>query len=491
MRYIFFVFALLSQFFALGQDTKFNWGIALPKTGNDQKITIFGGGNPIYFVVTQNKPTGNSFTPTFFLEAFKANHDRIFVKEITPLPQFDVAGVAFLKGKVVLFTYGFDKEQSGDILIATSYDTDNQGGMKEELGLWPVDRMVNRGRFKITQSPNFENVLVAYEPTCRRGENEQIQLVLYNKHLTVHWQTTQTLPYEWKRGVNNDYLLNNQGTAFVVKRTVLKREDNNYSVISYDGKTLSHHPLQPGAGKNVVAINHIVSDDGSLVTAGYYTEDEKIRFGRTNYEGNFLFMVSADGTKVTGNYALPFDKKRKEQQLKYIYVVDGKCIIMGQYESVSSSLSADKNKAVKGEHDYRYFSGDICIDAIDLSGKKSFNSVVRRNLDSKNDYGISNGFFPAVKGENIYIIFNDETSRYDGKRISITFYDPLLPILATVKLTDGSVAPLTPLYNSGGVGGKNAEMRMRLEVFQKIDAAHYLLRGENNQLFKMGSIRFD
>jgi hypothetical protein len=476
---------------AYSQEPSFSWGMALPKAVKQQKVTILGAGRPVYYVVSEGAPAFGQFTPTLTLEAFKSNHDRIFTKDVTPPPVFDFGGIAFIDEKVVVFTYGFLKEQGGDVLIATNYDANSQSGNKQQLGKWSVDKMGNRGRFRVAQSPNLQHVLIAYEPDWKKGENEQLQLMLYNKELNLVEQTTQTLPYEWKRGVNNSYSVNNDGTAFILKRTVAGGEDNQYAVLSYgNGKKLMHHMLQPGGDKKIVAINSVINTDGSFVAAGYYSEDKKVRVGSTNYHGAFVFVTTPDGNKVSGSYVHGFNEKRKDMQLKYVIAEGDKYYILGQEERTSSTISEDRQKAMKGEYDYKYFANDIYADGFNATGKHLFSSRVHRNLDSKNDFGMSTGFFAAVVKDSIHIIFNDEESRYNRKKVNVVFFgDPLLPVLATIHATSGTMEQPRALFNSGGVGGKRAEMRMRPEVFQKAGAGYYIVRGENIELSKMGSVQ--
>ncbi len=473
------------------QEPAFTWGIALPKTSPEQAVRFLGVSDNSYYVVTKQPAAPGQFGATYHLEAFNAKHDRIFSKNITPATIYDVAGTAYINNKPVLFSYGFIKDQGGDILYATDYSSNGTAGSPREILRNPADKMSDRGRYNIAQSPSGKYTLVAYEPDFRKGEQEQLQLVLLDEQLNKVWNSTQTLPYEWKRGVNNFIHVNNNGIAFIVKRVVMKGEDNSYSVLSYDGRKLTHHPVDFGEDKKIAAAETTLDEKGNLVTAGYYSEDKKIRFGSTNFNGAFVFAVNAAGDKVYARFTAAFDDKRKDMVLKYIYPVNQGWVLLGQRATESSSLSSDAAKASKGERDTKYYSGDIYADAYDEKGNKLFSKTISRNLDSKNDFGVSNSFFAAVDGNRLRVIFNDEQTRYDGKKHTIIFgWIPLIPVLVNIDITTGEMSKPLGLFNSGGVGGKNAEMRMRPDVFIKTGAARYLLRGENNQLFKMGSILF-
>jgi hypothetical protein len=476
---------------ASAQEPSFSWGLALPKVAKKQTVTIFGQADPVYYVVTQQPPGPGEFTSSYQLDAFRSNHDRIFSKNITPSSQYDIAGAAFINNKPVLFYYAFNKDSGKDILYAVEYSSDGNAGTPKEITSNPAEKMSQRGRYNLTQSPDHKLALVSYEPNFRKGENEQLQLTLLDDKMNRQWSSTQILPYEWKRGVNNFIQVNNSGVAFIVKRMVVKGEDNSYSILSFDGKKLTDNAVDLGEGKKVAAAGQVINDNGELVLGGYYTEDKSIKFGSTSFNGAFVYSVSAQGDKVLVKVASPFDEKRKNMSFKYIYPLKNGFVLLGQKATESSSLSTEPAKASKGEYDYKYYSGDIYADAFDATGKKLFATSIHRDLDSKNDNGISNSFFAAISNDKLIVIYNDEQYRYDGKKHVVLFgYQALIPVLVTINTANGEAQKPVGLFNSNGVGGKNAEMRMRPDVFARINGNSFLLRGENNELFKMGSVTF-
>jgi hypothetical protein len=283
-----------------------------------------------------------------------------------------------------------------------------------------------------------KKLVILSEPEWIKDENEKITITLYNEKLEKIWSSEQTYAYPWTRAVYNEPFVNNDGTVFILKKTDMKGEGNTYSIFSFNGKSLKEFKVQLDGNKKAVTLAKAISPEGNFTIAGYYTEDAKVKIGfGTAYHGSFISSIDKSGESAKIMAVNPFEK-RKDIVAKSIIFHDNKFILMGE-EFIVNSKSAEKDPKVPlaeqdmFARDYSYNAMRIFADGFDAAGKTLYNTSIKKDNSSKNDFNRWNSYFSSVMKGKLYVIFNDEKYRYDEKKKAIVFGgSPRIAVYATI-----------------------------------------------------------
>jgi hypothetical protein len=168
---------------------------------------------------------------------------------------------------------------------------------------------------------------------------------------------------------------------------------------------------------------------------------------------------------------------------------------MGERYYVSErDAPRDPSKPMTNEQmfkkDYSYYGNEIIIDAFDNSGRPLYYTQVDKDNQSKNDNGTWVSYFASVINGKIYLIFIDDKYKYDDKKKLIVVNSPKIVVYAIVDPVTGTAAETKAVSNTGPVGGKTGDMLLRPDVFVKLDATHYIIRAENRDIYRMGTVTF-
>ncbi len=493
-----FLIVLLSCLAVIGlsaQEPVFTWNKADTKPAMQISVDIMGYTSDGFFVVSRKPATGMQFSPTIIVEYFNASQDRVFVKDITPPSKEDFIDVLYYDGGLHLFTSLYTKESGKNILSATTISKDRSLSAPKEIMAVNAEKLSVRGRYDVNVSPDGSKLAVLYEPNYSKGENERISLTVYHPGFSKRWGGDFTFSYEWTKAVGNDLFINNSGTPFIIKRTDMKGDDNTYSVFSSDGKALKEYKIALDGKKKVATIVSAFSPEGDFATAGYYTEENKVRIGMgTALHGSFLCRIDANGQQAKFNLVVPFEK-RKDIIAKNILFHQSNMIVLGERYYVSSQApQRDPSKPMTNEdmfaRDYSYYGRDIIIDGYDAGGKFMYNTNIDKDNNSKNDNGTWVSFFAAIVKDKLRIVFVDDKYKYDDKKRIFIVGSPKIIVHSTVDPTSGTATATLPVNNTGPVGGKGGDMLMRPDVFLQIDGNRFIVRAENPRISRMGLLSF-
>jgi len=478
------------------QTPVFRWNT--PNTKPNLQIDEYMYGHPDkgLYIVNRIPPSGTDFNPSVTVEYFNTTLDRVFKKNLTVDPLEDDAGHAWLNGEIVLFKSLFAKDQGSNTLYATWVRPDGSLQKGRELARLPAEKLAQRGRFQVSSSPDGSKLVVLSEPNFEKDAQEVVKIAVYNASLEKLWSMDYPLPYEWTRAVNNRPLINNQGTVYLIKKTSGKGDESGYSLFATQGKKLQEHRIVMEGKRKVASMVNAFDEQGDLWVGGYFVEDAKIRAGiGTPYHGLYLNEVSASGENMPVAQVHPFEKRKDIVPRKLLFAPD-QVILMGEYYfSSSTSAKPDPTKPMSEQdmfaRDYSYTALDITADAFDRSGKPRFSTTVNKNNSSRNDFGSWVSYFSEILNGRLYLIFNDEEYRYAEKKKAVIFGgSPKIVVYATIDLTNGTASATKPVPQTGPVGGKDGEMLLRPEVQLKISDTQCLIRAENRDLYRLGTITF-
>ncbi len=477
------------------QDPVFSWSSANTKPAMQIDVQLLGFTGDGYYVVNKKPASGMEFSPTITVEYFNSKQERVFVKNVTPAKQEDYVNVVYFNQSLYLISALFTKDAGKNVLSATAVNKDGTLGKPVEIGSMNAEKLSGRGLYNVAVSADGSKLLVLSQPNYTKDENEKITLTLYTGAFSKQWSSVQTFPYEWTKAVENTPFVNNQGTAFILKKTDMKGSDNSYSIFSFEGKELKEYKIAMDGKKKVATIVQAFAPNGDCTVGGYYTEDSKVKVSMgTALHGMFLHRITHTGASATIAVLTPFEK-RKDIIAKDILFYQNNSILLGERYIVSSQApQRDPSKPMTNENmfarDYSYYGMDIIMDGFDETGKVLYSSKIDKDNTSRNDNGTWVSYFAAVINGKIYIIFNDDKYKYDDKKRIFIAGSPKIVVYATVDPTTGVATETKALLNTAPIGGKTGDMLLRPDVFLKQDESHYIIRAENPSIYRMGLVGF-
>ncbi len=183
----------------------------------------------------------------------------------------------------------------------------------------------------------------------------------------------------------------------------------------------------------------------------------------------------------------PFEK-RKDIFAKALAFNNQQVIVLGEWTAVNSKAANKPGDPFA--RDYTYNGNDIFIDAFDGAGKPQFAKTVKKSNESVNDNGASVSYFHGVANGKLFLLFNDDLYRYDGKKNVVVFGVKKIVVYTSVNLATGDVAETQPVPGTAPVGGKDAEMWLRPDVLVKAGENRFLVRAENGEKYRVAVFGF-
>ena len=496
MKFLLFLFLFATQI-SFAQEPQFVWNTANTKPNLDIASKMYGNLNDGIFIYNNIPPSGTEFNPSITVEYFNGKLDRGFKKNITVDPMEDFVDVVYLNKKAYHFKSLFSKDAGKNTLNAIGINPDGSFDKPVSIANISAEKLGKRGRFNVAASPDGKKLLILSQPEWIKDENEKITISLYNEKLEKIWSSEQTYSYPWTRAVYNEPFVNNDGTAFILKKTDMKGEGNTYSIFTFTGKALKEYKIQLDGNKKAITHASAFSPEGNFIVAGYYTEDAKVKIGfGTAYHGSFITSIDKAGESANFNTVNPFEK-RKDIVAKNIIFNENKIILMGE-EFFTTSRSAEKDPKVPMAEqdmfakDYTYNANKIFIDGFDAAGKPVYNTSIKKDNNSRNDFGRWNSYFGAIMKGKLYIIFNDEKYKYDEKKKAISFgSSPRIAVFATVDPITGVAADTKPIANFPALTAeKEPAMYLHPDVLMKISDTQCIIKAENTDLYRLGMVGF-
>ena len=439
-----------------------------------------------YFIV--NKKLWETTDPyAHYNIEYYDNAQRAFTKTADWPRNYDASDPVGLNNNVYTIAALFNKEAASYDLFAKRYGAD--GSEDEPVKIWsyPVTRLVDRGRFRTASSPDGAKLFIIYEPDFIKNENEKIAMICLDNKLQKIWETEKTLPYKWTRGVLNKPMINNLGTAFIVKNVEAKGFDDLYTVFSYNGTVLGEHVIAPPTEKKKIAeILHKFNDAGDLIGGGYYGVSKVISTSKApEFKGYFTTKVNADGTGPESAVVAMADFKNSRNDLKILNVLthNNGIVLLGE---VLAEMGMEPSPLT-------YTAKEIYITATDAAGTLLYETEIKREFfNIPQAYKPSLSFVSGIINNSIFLLFKDYEYKYDGSKKAVVFAPKQLPVLAVLNAATGKPA-FTALYNTEGPEKnlKYPDVSLNHDVYLPLGNSKFLIRAENGRYYKMAQLSFN
>ena len=485
---------------AFAQEPQFSWGSMKSKPGPFTQTQIMGYEKDGYFIVNKREPDmtesqsiiRSAFSPVVTAEFFSSEGERTFSKDISTGRSDDYVDVVYFDHTLYMISALFTKASGKNVLTAKAINDDGTVEAPVEIGVLPSEKMGTRGLFYVSVSPDGSKLLVLSQPEYVKDQNEKIKLTLLEKNFKKVWETEQTFSYGWSKTMDNRPYINNNGTAYILKMINAKGIDDSWSIFSSTGKELKEFKIAIDAGKKITSVVQAFSAEGDFTVAGYYKNGgAKVRltFG-DKVDGSFLYRVDATGQQSKIAAVNPFGK-RDDMLARNIVFNDNTTMLLGERYVVNDRPAPHTGPATNENmfaREYSYNGMDIMIDGFDAAGKLLYATSIDKNNSSKNDLGYWLSYFAAMVKGKLQIVFMDNYSRYDGKKLSIN--TPNIIVYTTMDPITGKAEKPQPVLKPGPVGGKDGDSYLRPDTFLRANENKFIVRAENGSGYRMGMMGF-
>ncbi|MBC8173819.1 MAG: hypothetical protein H7X71_07930, partial [Chitinophagales bacterium] len=271
----------------------------------------------------------------------------------------------------------------------------------------------------------------------------------------------------------------------------------NYLMIAYTENGEQENPFDLDLkGRYIVDLSFRVMDDGSIVCGGFYSE---------NYGGGYKGVCFFSADPKTGSITQEgynefsaaelseFMSERRAEKGKEIYNFDlsdlilrddGGLVMVGEYYNVVVTTRTSNGKTYTT---YTYYYNSLLVVSVSPDLSIDWLKVVPKRQVTRNDGGYYSSYAMMVKGENIYVLFNDndenlnklssddKLKNYDGKRSVVS--------LVTIS-SDGSLKKSLLLEN------KEEGFILRPKICEQATDDDMIIYGELRNKYKVGKLTF-
>ncbi|MDD2982383.1 MAG: hypothetical protein PHQ74_03255 [Crocinitomicaceae bacterium] len=323
-------------------------------------------------------------------------------------------------GKVYVFLVGWSKAKQQNSFHVREVNED--GSLSDrtfELETEPATGQMKSANYSYSFSPDGSKLLVLTDKPFNKGAKESLRLQVFNTDdFSSIWKKDLTLENESDRFDGNQIIVDNQGTAFLLKDVRISNKEHVYQLITTgkDFSTLSGIDLQGyGLGQrklNIDAAGNLLVA-GTLVPAGRRNTDSQATwFFKANSKGEVLMnKVEALGKEML---SLVVSEKSAEKEG---YVLDNqvvKDVLLKEDGGIILLLEEQREtktvipQSVPPVYEYTLFYGNVLAISMDATGNRVYNAVIEKNqtersLDSKVVFG---SFAYQLKNDKLHVVWN-------------------------------------------------------------------------------------
>lgn len=362
--------------------------------------------------------------------------------------KMSMEGLVYFNDKIVMLSSFDNRKVKTNYLFYQVIDPSSltvDGGIKNVGEIGYVKRRF-KGAFGFEMSPEKSKMLLFFQKPYVKNAPEQYGFKVLDEKLAELWDQEVELPYREQFFTVSDYEVSENGDVFVLgkeyeeDKTTIKGVPNyKYHIIGYFNKGRKVVDYEVSLkGKFIKDLNFEVNDDGNIICSGFYSEN-----GGSGIKG--AFFVSIDGTtrKIKKESYKEFDEKfitqgwsdkavnkakKKEVKKKkaiemynydlrdFIVREDGGVVLLAeQYYMYVTSHTSTVNGRTTTTYTYHYVYNDIIVINISPEGDIEWTTKIDKHQHSTNDYGRLSSFALQVKGDMMYLVYNERAKQYFDK----------------------------------------------------------------------------
>ncbi|MBK9176002.1 MAG: hypothetical protein IPM46_06605 [Flavobacteriales bacterium] len=346
--------------------------------------------------------------------------------------------------RILAFASFHDKKEHQRTLCMRTFGESNMSPEGSWTKLVQFDsRKASSGSFGVEVSPNRKHVLVYINLPYEKDAPEKFKLHVFSASMTPEWDREITLPYTDKEFRFEDYRVDNKGDALLIGvKYAEKREARekkragkshyDYHILTYSGSGSDQdHTIK--AGDRFLQDLTLSLDTGNaeILCGGFYgvKGESKVRGAfflsldpvtkAVKHESYKAFTDDFITQYMTAKEESKAKKKaeRKDEELElYEYELsdivrrdDGGAVLVGEqvYTYTTTTCYTTQGGGQQCTTTFHYIYNDIIVVNIDPKGDIQWATTIPKRQHTANDGGFFSSYGLAVKGSNLYFVYND------------------------------------------------------------------------------------
>jgi hypothetical protein len=367
----------------------------------------------------------------------------------------DLQDIMLAGDKILVFANRYDKKEDLNMLYLRILEESNLqpiGGW-DKIAAFPAEKAYS-GRFDTYTSPDDGKVLVTILLPFQKDERERFQLRVYDKEMDLLWERDVNMPYDDKEFRLEEFRVDNKGNVVAVgvkyqekqEAKALKRAGKpqyNYHLITFDADGGETDDAIDAGDKFLQDLTlSLDNGDGPILCGGFYGN-------KTTSKVRGAFFMSLDPrTKAIlhqsykefsddfiTQYMTPKEEERarnradkNEEDLELfeydldeiIRRDDGGAVFVGEqyYMYTTTVCTSNTNGGQTCRTTSHYIYNDVIAVSIDPNGDIEWAANLPKRQHTRNDGGYFSSYGSAVKGSNLYFVYND-----NGENLFLTSGD--------------------------------------------------------------------
>ena len=427
-----------------------NWGEDLKASKKSTLSDLMAGSDGDFFAIKYQRKGFYGMGSFFILEHFDKNMKFLKANEIEIMfekKELDMEFIVFYGTELLVFSSFSNVKLKKNFLFV---QTVNQNTLELNNDLKKVAEIsfenktkYNNGYFGFEVSRDESTMLIYYKLPYEGKSNEKYGIHVYDVNMNELWHKQVVLPYSDKLFEVQDYKVSNNKDVYIlgklyeekVKESRKGEPNYTYKVIAYkDQGNLSVSSTIEITDKYIYELNIAINDNDQIIGTGFYSD------GGSGVKGIFFTRVS----KITGEiekqsykeFGIDFikqnltvkqekkiDKKIKKgnnvEMYQYdldniVFKEDGGVVIVGEQYYVRSSTytTYSQNGGSHTYTTYHYYYNDVIVSSISPDGDIVWTEKIAKRQRTSNDQGFYSSYALAVKGDNLFFVFNDNVKNY-------------------------------------------------------------------------------
>jgi len=336
----------------------------------------------------------------------------------------------YVNEKVYFFIEQFSFKEKTQKLVVKSLDTEsNTFTQPKEIDYIEKAKNNKRGTFLISLNNDSTHFIVLAEDPFHKKEKKSFTAKYFDTDLNLKWEKSFSLPYgsgftfiNQVKGDNNGNLhlaieiSPDRGSSDVSFRD---QSQNKFIILSYlwNKNKIKETDLNIG-DKWVADMAFDISEKDEIVVSGFYSNDRfnsiagsfylRLNGSDLSVQASALNPLSQDSfTQLIGEKKANKGKEVPKMELRNIVVTEnGGSAIIGEQFWIRERSDYTTNGGFFTRQVF-YFMNLVVI-KYDPTGTLKWDKVIPKRQESINDRGVYSSIALANKGDDLFIVFNDD-----------------------------------------------------------------------------------
>jgi hypothetical protein len=360
-------------------------------------------------------------------------------------------GITFFNNSIVVFSSFSDNKAKKNYMFYQVVDQKNleQNGKLNKLSEISFEKKRRDGGFGYDKSPDSTKMMIyASMPYVKEGP-EKFGFAVHDESMKEIWKKDIELPYKEELFGVEGYDVSNKGNVFITgieykeRKEAKKRKgkpNHKYHILGYfdNGARVKDYEIDLG-DKFVTDLTATVRDNEDLICTGFYSDN-----GNWSIRGTFFLTIDGETKKIKTKSFKEFDEDfiteglsereeakakkkaaKKEQSLEmYNYEFremiqreDGGAVLIAEqyYHYVTCRTTTSSNGSTTTTCTDHYVYNDIIVINVSAEGQIEWASKIDKHQHSTNDGGYFSSFSTHVKGDKIFLVYNESAKQYYEK----------------------------------------------------------------------------